>query len=354
MITYIAIGIGIFGVAFGLAMLFLQRRPRTTAPDMLMHQRVDTLQTQVLQQLQGMQDTLQSQLQEQRSALHQTNQHIGTRLDNAASVVSKVHERLAQLDEGSKRILEVGKDISSLQDILRSPKLRGSLGELFLGDILAQTLPKEHYTMQYSFKSGEKVDAVIKLRDGYMVPVDAKFPLENFRRYLATDDEATRETMRKSFRSDVKKHIDAIASKYILPSEGTFDFALMYIPAENVYYEIIVKDETEGALLPYAFQKKVIPVSPNSFYVYLQAIVLGLRGMKIEEEAQSILKHLQTLGTEFGKFSKDYTVLGSHIQNASTKYLETERQIGKIGGQLERIDSHTDALPLSDSKEETL
>lgn len=313
---------------------------------------IDSFQQQMLQQMQGMQTLIQSQLQEHRQTLTETNQHIGTRLDNAAHVVAKVHERLAQLDEGSKRILEVGKDISSLQDILRAPKLRGSLGELFLNTILEQTLPKDHYTMQYAFKSGEKVDAVIRLRDGYLVPVDAKFPLENFRRYLATDDEAARETMRKTFRSDVKKHIDAITSRYILPAEGTSDFALMYIPAENVYYEIIVKDETEGALLAYAFQKKVIPVSPNSFYVYLQAIMLGLRGLKIEEEAQNILKHLQTLGTEFGKFSQDYTVLGSHLGKASSKYAETERQIGKIGLQLDSIDTHTEALPAAADENE--
>jgi len=322
---------------------------KSDTPDQtLTHQRLDALQTQVVQQMQSMQALLQQQLQEHRTTLTQTNQHIGSRLDHAAQVVGKVQERLTQLDEGNKRILEVGKDIASLQDILRAPKLRGSLGELFLSTILEQTLPKDHYAMQHMFKSGEKVDAIIKLRDGYLVPVDAKFPLENFRRYLSTDDEVVREVMRKTFRTDVKKHIDAIASRYILPGEGTADFALMYIPAENVYYEIIVKDETEGALLTYAFKNKVIPVSPNSFYVYLQAIMLGLRGMRIEEEASSILKHLQMLHTEFGKFASDYSVLGSHIGNAQSKYADTERRLGKIGLQLESIDSHTEALPAAE------
>ncbi len=344
MTTTVLIEIGLGAVAL-VAIVYIVLQRRSTPDSVLLHQRLDSLNTGLLQQMQSMQTLMQQQLQENRTTLTETHQHIGTRLDHAAQVVGKVQERLAQMDEGNKRILEVGKDIASLQDILRAPKLRGSLGELFLGTILEQTLPKDHYAMQHMFKSGEKVDAVIKLRDGYLVPVDAKFPLENFRRYLSTDDEAAREVMRKTFRGDVKKHVDAIAERYILQAEGTSDFALMYIPAENVYYEIIVKDETEGALLNYAFQKKVIPVSPNSFYVYLQAIMLGLRGMKIEEEASSILKHLQMLNTEFGKFAKDYGVLGSHLGNAQSKYADTERQLGKIGLQLESIDSHTEALP---------
>ncbi len=312
---------------------------RSQAPDLGLQTKVDALQNQIMVQMQGLQELIQSQLQEHRQTLASTNAHIGTRLDNAAHVVSKVHEKLAQLDEGSKRILEVGKDIASLQDILRAPKLRGTLGELFLGDMLAQTLPREHYQLQYSFKSGETVDAIVKLRDGLLVPIDAKFPLENMRRMLENSDKAEQDKWRKAFRLDVKKHIDAIANKYILPSEGTFDFALMYVPAENVYYETVLRDEGEGALISYAFQKRVIPVSPNTLYIYLQAILLGLRGLRIEEEAQNILIHLQTLGTEFGKFTKDYAVLGSHLQNAQSKYQDTERQIGKIGGRLDTIES---------------
>ncbi len=317
------------------------RRRTVPSSDTSLQTKVDALQNQMMMQMQGLQELIQSQLAEHRQTLASTNTNISTRLDNAAHVVGKVHERLAQLDEGSKRILEVGKDIASLQDILKAPKLRGSLGELFLSDMLAQTLPKEHYQLQYSFKSGETVDAIVKLRDGLLVPIDAKFPLENMKRMIENDDKNEQDKWRKMFRSDVKKHIDAIANKYILPAEGTFDFALMYVPAENVYYETVMRDEGEGALISYAFQKRVIPVSPNTLYIYLQAILLGLRGLRIEEEAQNILKHLQTLGTEFGKFSKDYAVLGGHLQNAQTKYIDTERQIDKIGGRLDTIESST-------------
>jgi len=208
--------------------------------------------------------------------------------------------------------------------------------------MLAQILHKDQYQLQYQFKSGEKVDAVVKLRDGLLVPIDAKFPLENFRRSIIEQDS---DVAKKQFKQDVKKHIQDIASKYILPNEGTFDFALMYIPAENVYYEIILKDESDGSLLAYAFSRKVIPVSPNTLYIYLQAILLGLKGLKVEEEAKNILNHLQALGVEFDRFSKNYVILGNHLQNAQSKYFESERHINKINMQLENVANTHEQLP---------
>jgi len=211
------------------------------------------------------------------------------------------------------------------------------LGELFLGDLLAQILPQEHYMLQYRFKSGEVVDAVVKLRDEYLVPVDSKFPLENFKRVIEAQDDEERKRAHKVFLSDVKKHIDAIAAKYILPDEKTFDFALMYVPAENVYYDMIVKDAEGTGISDYALQKKVIPVSPNSFYIYLQAIVLGLRGMRIEQSAKDILLYLQRLRGDFGKFSEDYRVLGKHLGYAKNSYDESEKRLEKVSDKLESI-----------------
>src|SRR5205085_11900774 len=182
------------------------------------------------------------------------------------------------------------------------------MGELFLGDLISQLLPREHYTMPYRFKSGDAVDAVIRIGQR-LVPADAKFPYENFKRVVEAAGESERVAARKQFLRDVKKHVDAIATKYVLPDEGTYDFALMYIPAENVYYETIIRDEEPG-LAAYAINRKVVPVSPNSFYAYLQAIVLGLRGLRIEARAHEVMGQLTRLGGDLGRLRDDFRLIG--------------------------------------------
>ena len=279
--------------------------------------------------------------------MQKTQQALGERLDNAARVVGNVQKSLGSLEEANRKIYDVGKDIASLQEILRAPKLRGGLGEFFLGDLLSQILPPDHFTTQYSFRSGEKVDAAIRL-GGSLVPVDSKFPLENFRRMLeaVSDEEKTR--ARRQFMADVKKHVDAIASKYILPDEGTYDFALMYIPAENVYYETIIKDDSLGgerSLSQYALGKRVIPVSPNSFYAYLQAIVLGLKGMKIEEHAKEIIQYLSRLEGDFAKFKEEFTLLGKHLGHAQSSFQSAEKRLDQFGQKLLAADSGERKLP---------
>jgi DNA recombination protein RmuC len=274
-------------------------------------------------------------LKENAEVLQQTQQSLGERLDNAARVVGSVQKSLGGLEEANRRIYEVGKDIASLQEILRAPKLRGGLGEFLLEDLLAQVLPPDHFSTQYSFRSGEKADAVIKLGNS-LVPVDAKFPLENFKRALqaASDEERTR--AKKQFTADVKKHIDAIAQKYILPDEGTYDFALMYIPAENVYYETIIKDESAGekSLSEYALSKRVMPVSPGSFYAYLQAIVLGLKGMKVEERAKEIIRYIGRLQGDFTRFRDEFDLLGKHLGHAQSSYQNADRRLEQFGQKL--------------------
>lgn len=311
------------------------------------NQQLGQITNQVNTQLGQVATQMNTRLGQVTEQLQKSTGDLNTRLDNAAKVVSEVSKGLGSLSEATQKVFLVGKDIASLQEILRSPKLRGGLGELFLGDLLAQILPPAHFSIQHRFKSGEAVDAVIRL-GANLVPVDAKFPLENFKRVLEVASEDDQRAAKRKFTADVKKHIDAIAGKYILPDEGTFDFALMYIPAENVYYELIIKDEaidSDKGLLNYSFAKRVIPVSPNSFYAYLQTVLLGLKGMHVEEQAQEILKGLARLAGDFKKFQDDFRLIGRHLTNAKGNYDDADKRLEKFGDKLQSL-SGTESGPV--------
>jgi DNA recombination protein RmuC len=292
----------------------------------LMQQQIGQLTQQFGQQLQSMSFQFQK-----------TTGDIGQSLGDVQSHLGKV-------EVVTKEVLEKARNISSLEDLLRAPKFRGGLGEFFLGDLLGQILPPAYYLLQHRFKSGEKVDAAIKLGNN-LVPVDAKFPLENFKKYVQEETAKEKETLRKKFVADVNRHVDDIASKYILPDEGTYNFALMYIPAENIYYETIIKDEAFGeekSIFSYALQRRVIPVSPNSFYAYLQVIVLGLKGMQIEKSAQAIFQTLAQLRGDLGRFRNDFQTMGTHLANAKTRFDEAEKRLEKF---TDRLDLMTEEKP---------
>ena len=303
-------------------------------------QALDSNALAIQQQLGQLLGHVNDRLRDNADVLSKTQQSLGERLDNAARVVGQVQRSLGGLEEANRKIYEVGKDIASLQEILRAPKLRGGLGEYFLEDLLAQILPSQHFATQHSFRSGDKVDAVIKL-GAALVPVDAKFPLENFKRILEAVSDDDRSRAKRQFAGDVKKHIDAIAAKYILPDEGTYDFALMYIPAENVYYETIIKEDApeDKGLSQYAITKHVVPVSPNSLYAYLQAIVLGLRGMKIEDRAQEIIQYLSRLQGDFGKFRDEFALIGKHLGHAQSGYQNADRRLEQFSQKLLAADA---------------
>ncbi|MBI2638744.1 DNA recombination protein RmuC [Candidatus Peregrinibacteria bacterium] len=331
--------IGILAVGFFL--IYLQLNKGTAKNDdavlRVLNENFNARMREMTQQFNEQTKQINLRLKENSEILQKSNRHIGDRLDTAAKVVSGVTEKLGKLQEATKQMTDVGRDIASLQDILRAPKLRGSLGEFFLGDLLAQYFPKDQFSMPYTFRSGEKVDAALHVADGHIVPIDAKFPLENFKKMIDTKDEKERRVFQKAFVSDVKRRIDEI-SRYILPDEGTMDFALLYIPAENVYYEVIVKDEGDDSLSTYAFKKRVIPVSPNNFFVYLQTILMGLRGLQIEKSAKVIQEALVRLKGDFEKFDEDFDVLGGHITNAGNKFDESRRRLERLGAKLTNIE----------------
>jgi len=266
--------------------------------------------------------------------IEELTRRLDDRMAGSLSVFGDVREKLGELTKRTRDIEEVGKNISSLQELLRAPKFRGGLGELMLERLLADILPRDNYFLQYRLQSGEAVDAVVRI-GGHLVPVDSKFPLEDFERLLRVETEEEQRALRQRFLRAVKGHVDNVA-KYIRPDEGTFDFALMYIPAENIYYETILRGQLDdGELYSYALKRRVIPVSPNSLYAYLQVIVQGLRGMHIEQTAREILGHLQRLQGDLGDFRDDYRVIGTHLRNAAARYDEAHRKLSRFEDKLE-------------------
>ncbi len=251
--------------------------------------------------------------------------------------LKELNNQLGQLQGASQRMIEMGSDIKNLQQILASPKLRGSLGEWSLQNILASVMPAESYCLQYTFRDGKKVDGLVQMPN-YSVPIDAKFPLSNFEKLRQASSDGDRLKARKEFLRDVRNHIDKISASYIKPEEGTLDFAIMFIPAENIYYEAMVKNPDDDICIQdYAFQRKVFPVSPNLLYIYLMTIAMGLHGLQIERQASEIRQNLSVLKNSFGDFLAMYDTLGTHLRNAQSKYDEGQKKLDKFIMHLDQI-----------------
>jgi len=299
----------------------------------------------VLKSLQSTTENMNQHLSSVTSQLQNNTGQMGTRLDTAAKVIQDVQNKLGELGKATQEIKELGQSVSKLEEMLKAPKLRGGLGELLLEDLLKQVLPANAYDIQYSFKNGQTVDAIINTAGG-KVPVDSKFPLENFRKMLDAKTDQEKKTAARLFKVDVKKHIDSIAEKYILPDEGTFDFALMYIPAENIYYETIIREEAfddEDGLYSYATKRRVVPVSPNSFYAHLRVIALGLKGLQIERSAKEIFQNLELLSTELRKFNDVFETLGTQLNNAKNNYDKADKQLSNLTEKFKTVQSIPDA-----------
>jgi DNA recombination protein RmuC len=268
------------------------------------------------------------------------------RLETATKTSSAIHHQLGQLGQANAEILARANDLKKLEQALRPPKARGGFGELLLGNLLRDRLPPDAYQLQYGFNTGERVDAVIKVER--LVPIDAKFPLDNFERLADAENDDERALYEKAFSRDLKTHVDAIAGKYIRPDEGTYDFALMYLPSESVYYELVCGKT--GALLQYAHEKRVFPVSPTTFTSQLQVIVLGLKGMQIEQRAHEVMAYVTQLQGDFDRFRDDFQVVGKHIGNAQSKFAEAEKRLDRFDTKLERA-AETDPVEASVAQE---
>jgi DNA recombination protein RmuC len=257
---------------------------------------------------------------------------VDRRLESAQRTTSDIHERLGKVDEATTQMLERAKDLARLEQAPRPPKARGGFGELLLENLLRDRLPPSAYQIQFTFDSGERVDAVVRVdRD---IPIDSKFPLDNYNRLVEAESDDERTLAERQFARDVKQHIDAIAAKYIRPDEGTYDFAFMYIPVEAVYYELACGKT--GALLSYAHDRRVFPVSPTTFTAYLQVIALGLRGMQIEQHAHEVMAYVADLQRDFDRFTDDFDKVGTHLGHAQSKYHEAGKRLDRLETKLER------------------
>lgn len=244
---------------------------------------------------------------------------------------SDVSKRLADLNRQIGEISELGRGIRSLQEFLQSPKLRGNIGEQVLKDMIASTFPKNSFHLQYSFKSGVKVDAVLKT-DAGLLCIDSKFPMENFALMHRGETELIRSAAKRNFIFDVKKHITDISRKYILPEEGTMDFALMYIPSESVYYEIVNLED----LMDFARKNRVYPVSPNTLYAHLQVLLLSFQGKELEQKSKEVFRLLRAIQKDYEKTGEQLGVLGRHIGNAYNTMSSVSGSFDVLGQKLSK------------------
>lgn len=256
------------------------------------------------------------------SSLALNTKDINDRLYRATEVIGELKREAGAFSE-------VSRSMKSLQDYLQSPKLRGNIGEMVLKDLISQMFPVSSFELQHAFKSGSIVDAIIKT-DAGLLPIDSKFPMENFQKMMSTQSKLEQDSLRRAFVRDIKTHVTAISKKYILPEENTLDFALMYIPSESVFYEVASAED----LMNFARESRVYPVSPNTLYAALQTILLSFEGKKIEAKAKEVFKLMRGIQKDFGKTTDSMVTLGSHLTNAYNKFSDVQSQFNQIGQKL--------------------
>jgi len=301
-------------LCFGAVLFFLNKK----LSDLKKPQENEAL----LEWLKSMQEAVRLNSSDVTKVLQENSKQLNERLDKAASVIRDVGKEVGQMSE-------IGRNMKELQDFLKSPKLRGNIGEQVLKDLIAQMFPKNSFHLQYQFKSGERVDAAIKT-DAGILPIDSKFPMENFQKMIKGQSDAEKKEAQNEFSKDVKKHIAAIARKYILPAEGTMDFALMYVPSESVYYEIVNMTD----IMDYARNERVYIVSPSTLYAHLQTILLSFEGKKIESRSREVFKLLRALQIDYNKVEENMGVLGKHINNASSQFSNVATGFNQLGYKL--------------------
>lgn len=345
----IVMGIALLGLAVAVIVLLNRRSPTDPTLPLLQQQlselrsnsetQTARLSEQVAQLSRTVPESLQQTTQHLTTTLQSAQGNMNERLENVARVVQQVSGNLGDLNASQKRIFDVGQSISDLQNLLNAPKFRGEFGENLLEEVIRNYFSADQFAFQHPFKGGQKVDAVLKI-GGSLLPIDAKFPMEDFQRMTQAQDPVEQRRQRTALIKNLQKKVDDIADKYIRPDEGTFDFAFMYIPAENVYYELIVRQDPgeEGTpLAAHARQKKVVPISPNTFLAYLHVVLHGLEGLKLQDRTHEILSSLQVLARTLDRFRDDYSKGVKHLADARKNFEDADKTLAKFDDKLDQL-----------------
>ncbi|HAU99300.1 MAG: hypothetical protein UX04_C0002G0187 [Microgenomates group bacterium GW2011_GWF2_45_18] len=295
-------------------------------PDQTLIEWIKTNQSVVQEMQKNLQDSITNSGQHVTTSLQAHTKEINDRLTRAAEVIG-------DLKKEAGAFTEVSKTVRDLQSFLQSPKIRGNIGEQVLNDLVGQIFPKENFFIQHRFRSGEIVDVALQTGAG-IIPVDSKFPMENFQKMMSAQTDLERATFHKSFTQDVKRKITSISSKYILPEEGTVDFALMYLPSESIFYEIANSSE----LMESARNARVYPVSPSTLYAHLQTLLLSFEGKKIEQKTREIMKLIHAIQKDYEKTNTALSVLGKHVTNSYNTFSSVESAYSKLGQKIEMTD----------------
>lgn len=304
--------------------------------------KLDRMTKELYERLRDQDKTINSQLEKSNMSMRQQFEVSQKSLLEYSEKIKNITQEITKVSETGKNIQGFATQLQSLENILKNPKQRGVLGEYYLETVLKNVLPPEAFRLQYKFKNGEIVDALVMTKDGF-IPVDAKFSLENYNRLATAETKDEREKLEKVFKQDLMNRIDE-TSKYIRPEEGTLDFAFMFIPADGVYYDLLVQkvgviDVNQAGLIEYAFKKRVMIVSPTTFFAYIQTVLQGLRALRIEEstkqiqvQVQNLQRHLNAYVEYHSKVGKALSTTVNHFNNANKELIKVDKDMLKIGG----------------------
>lgn len=360
MIIALVILLVVIAAGFGILFYLLLRKPNVSKDDasaVMLKQDITNLTLGIDKLKDSLNNSVNERMDKNQELMRDS---IQKQFSESAKLITDVTSRLAKLDETNKRVVDVADELKMLQNILQNPKQRGGVGEFYLETVLANVLPPHVYQMQYKFKDGEIVDAIIKLDKKRILSIDSKFTLENYNRFIEEKDKTKKEAFAALFKKDLKNRIDETA-KYIRPNENTLDYAFMFIPSEAIYYDLLVNEvgatnTSSRDLIEYAFRdKKVIIVSPTTLMAYLQTVMQGLRSLQIEEQAKEIQKRVGDLGKHIAEHEGFMQKLGNslgttvnHFNNAHKELKKMDKDVIKISNTTESVDPILIDKPIAD------